>query len=526
MASCCFSDVPHLERIRRLKFEQMLTTLSASFVNINSSEVDYSIERGLEMMVGFLGIDRAAIVEFTEDLIMLNWTHSAGITIEKRTCDFTISDKHRWFTRRLKEGVVINIPHINALPDEATQEKRFWALAGIKSNLTIPLTIGESRIGGVTLSSFQKEYYWSDDLIQRIKFIGEVFANALTRKRSEMKLKMAVVEIRKLKEKLEQENACLKKRIEIKPDKKRIIGKSNAIKKVLGLIAQVAATNATVLIQGETGTGKELIAQAIHDSSKRSRREMVAVNCAALPSSLLEAELFGREKGSYTGALSRKIGRFEIANGTTIFLDEIGELPLKLQAKILRVLQEGKFERLGSTTTLYTDVRVIAATNRELIEEVASNRFREDLYYRLNIFPIFAPPLRDRQTDIPLLVWAFVQEFLESMGKRIEHIPSQMMEDLKHYAWPGNVRELRNVIERAMILSSGLALRVEMPKTMSNHQEQSRSLEDIESRHITHVLQTTHWRIRGKNGAAAILGLIPTTLDSRIKKLGIQKNMR
>jgi transcriptional regulator with GAF, ATPase, and Fis domain len=286
----------------------------------------------------------------------------------------------------------------------------------------------------------------------------------------------------------------------------------------------VAATDSTVLILGETGTGKELLAHAIHNLSSRKEKQMVTVNCSALPGSLIESELFGREKGAYTSALTKRLGRFEIADGSTIFLDEISELPLELQTKLLRVLEDGRFERLGRSDSIKVDVRVVAATNRDLTKEVSQGRFREDLYYRLNVFPLTVPPLRERRGDIPLLVWTFVKEHSERMGKTIESIPRKSMEALQRYLWPGNVRELKNIIERAVILSKGPDLLIEVPPIVDSERQHSKmTLEELEKRHITNVLETTGWRVRGKNGAAEILGLKPTTLDFRIKKLGIPR---
>jgi transcriptional regulator with GAF, ATPase, and Fis domain len=275
---------------------------------------------------------------------------------------------------------------------------------------------------------------------------------------------------------------------------------------------------------GETGTGKELLARAIHRMSLRKDRPLVTVNCASLPPTLIESELFGREKGAYTGALTRMVGRFELADGATIFLDEVGELPLDLQAKLLRVLEEGKFERLGSTTSLHTDVRIIAATNRDIEQEVKAGKFRRDLFYRLNVFPIVIPPLRKRLEDIPFLVQAFVKEFQKRMGKEIERIPEKTMQALQSYSWPGNVRELRNVIERAVILSKGKTLDVQVPKRASSETDATGTLEDMERRHIVAVLEKTGWRVAGHGSAAEILGLKRTTLQSKMKKLGIKRS--
>jgi transcriptional regulator with GAF, ATPase, and Fis domain len=287
----------------------------------------------------------------------------------------------------------------------------------------------------------------------------------------------------------------------------------------------VAPTDATILLLGETGTGKEVLADAIHGLSQYGHRPMVKVNCAALPASLIEAELFGREKGAYTGALARQMGRFELADGSTIFLDEIGELPLELQIKLLRVLQDRRFERVGSTRTIQVKVRVIAATNRDLARAVAEGSFREDLYYRLNVFPVAVPPLRKRPEDIPLLAWEFVRELGESMGKPIEHIAEGSMAALCAYPWPGNVRELRNAIERAMILARGSTLHIALDPspTRAPTLESDGSLEAIERNHVRRVLEQTAWRIRGPGGAADRLAVKPTTLESLMKRLGLRR---
>ena len=296
------------------------------------------------------------------------------------------------------------------------------------------------------------------------------------------------------------------------------------MKKVLSQAEQVAQTDSTVLLLGETGTGKELLARAIHSMSLRKDRPLVTVNCASLPPTLIESELFGREKGAYTGAMTKMIGRFEIADGSTLFLDEIGELPLELQSKLLRVLEEGNFERLGSTKPLHVNVRIIAATNRDIEQEVKDGKFRRDLFYRLNVFPIVIPPLRERPEDIPLLVRAVVKEFQKRMGKEIESIPKKTMQALQSYSWPGNVRELRNLIEHAMILSKGKTLDVHVPKRASSETDATGNLEDMERMHIVAVLEKTGWRIAGQGGAAEVLGLKRTTLQAKMKKLGIKRS--
>ena len=323
---------------------------------------------------------------------------------------------------------------------------------------------------------------------------------------------------------LQAESEYLKEEILVEGRFADIVGQSIRLKKVFEQIEQVSATDSIVLIAGETGTGKELVARAIHGLSRRKDRLMVKVDCSSLPSSLIESELFGREKGAYTGALTKQIGRFELANGSTLFLDEIGELPLELQAKLLRVVQEGQFERLGSPKTLSVDVRLIAATNRDLAERVKEGLFRQDLYFRLNVFPIHVPPLRDRLEDIPLLTWRFVRELERKMGKKIESIPKKTMEMLHRYSWPGNVRELRNTIEQALIVTSGSQLYLQMPE--AREATLLPTLEAIEQRHILAVLEQTRWRVKGAGGAAELLGMKPTTLYTMMQRLGIPSRHR
>ncbi|MCX5869595.1 MAG: sigma-54 dependent transcriptional regulator [Deltaproteobacteria bacterium] len=336
----------------------------------------------------------------------------------------------------------------------------------------------------------------------------------------------ALAETIQLKEQLEVERAYLQEEIKLEYNHQNIVGQSDSLKYVLYKVEQIAVSDTTVLILGETGTGKELAARAIHDLSLRKNRTLVKVNCASLSANLIESELFGHEKGAFTGSLSRHLGRFEVANGATLFLDEIGELPMELQAKLLRVLQEGEFERLGSSHTIKVDTRIVAATNRNLEEEVRKGRFREDLWYRLNIFPITMPPLRERMDDIPLLVDSFVKKISRRLGKTIEIIPVTVMEALQNYHWPGNVRELENVLERAVINSSGPKLRLvdELKKPFKDLYTSPKTLEAVERDYILRVLEQTKWKVSGKDSAAEILGLDRSTLRARMGKLNIQKS--
>jgi formate hydrogenlyase transcriptional activator len=346
------------------------------------------------------------------------------------------------------------------------------------------------------------------------------------RKKAEESLRETLKEVKQLKDQFREENIYLKEEIVLIHSHKDIVGNSEAIRTVLKQIEQVAPTDSTVLIQGETGTGKELLAHAIHNQSSRKGQLMIKVNCAALPPTLIESELFGREKGAFTGALSKQIGRFELADASTIFLDEIDALQLELQAKLLRVLESGKFERLGSPRTVKVNVRIISATNRHLATFVSEGGFREDLYYRLNVFQVTVPPLRERREDILPLVWSFVQEFSKRMGKRIESIPQRDVEALQAYPWPGNVRELRNVTERAMIITTGPVLHLDVPKITQSGADKPVTLEKAEQRHIIQALNTTGWQVSGKDGAAELLGINPKTLESMMQRLGIQRSMK
>ena len=345
------------------------------------------------------------------------------------------------------------------------------------------------------------------------------------RKQAELDLREALSEIKELKDKLEVERAYLQEEIKSQYNHENIIGQSNALNYIFYKVEQIAPTDTTVLILGETGTGKELVARAIHGLSPRKDRALVKVNCATLPANLIESELFGHEKGAFTGAHARQLGRFEVADGATLFLDEIGELPLELQPKLLRVIQDGEFERLGSSGTIKVDVRVIAATNRNLEEEVRRGQFRNDLWYRLNIFPITMPPLRDRLDDIPLLVDFYVKKISKRIGKSIEIIPTSVMNALQNYHWPGNVRELENVLERAVINSSGPKLHLvdELKKPYKDLTRAQKTLDEVERDYIFQVLEETRWKVSGKNGASEILGLDRSTLRARMRKLGIVK---
>jgi formate hydrogenlyase transcriptional activator len=391
---------------------------------------------------------------------------------------------------------------------------------GIRALCCVPLVVRDLALGTLEIGSLEPDTFTPaavaviDEVARQVAM---AVANAL-----------AFREIAQLKNKLAEEHLYLESDIRAEHPFQEIIGQSGALRGALQQVEIVAPTDSTVLVLGETGTGKELIARAIHDRSSRPERTFVKINCAAIPSGLLESELFGHERGAFTGAVAQKLGRFEVANGGTLFLDEVGEIPLELQPKLLRVLQEQEFERLGSTRTIKVDVRLVAATNRDLARMVEERRFRDDLYYRLNVFPIHVPPLRERPEDIEPLARHFVQRFARRMQRRIEVIPTETMDAMRRYPWPGNVRELENLIERAVILSPGPLLSVPLAHLARRtgpmaRDDRASTLEGIERAHVTRVLEETNWTLGGPRGAAARLGMKRTTLQSFMKRLAIAR---
>ena len=637
----------------RLRFETVLTELSARFVNLPPERVDEEIEEALRRLVGVLRVDRTALGRLTEDGGDFVVTHSFALPgVVAFPLIPSLATMAPLLSRTLLNGQPFVMARLADLPAEGEVDRQLFASLHIRSGMVVPLMIGGRVTGGLGCSLAHEERAWPEPVARGLRLIADVFANALARQEAdrtlreseehmrlaaaaaniglwvwdiprdaiwasnrarelhgvhsdepidfqrfmvcvhpedrvrvnasvqsalrhggeyreeyrvvsadggvrwlqaigscrldrrgqparlmgasldltdrreqEARLRTALEDVRRLQAQLQQENFYLQQEMKSSQGHGRIIGQSPAILRVLTQVAQVAPTASSVLLLGETGTGKELFATAIHDGSPRRDRAMVRVNCAAIPAALIESELFGREKGAYTGALARQIGRFELAQGSTLFLDEISELPPESQGKLLRVLQEREIERLGSPKRIPVDVRVIAATNRDLARAVAEGRFREDLYYRLNVFPITVPPLRARREDLPLLVWAFVEEFSKAMGKPIEAVSKSSLRALHAYEWPGNVRELRNVIERAMILASGPTLRIEPPGAGATPVARGLvTLAEVERDHIRRVLESTGGRIRGAGGAAAFLGLKPTTLESRMARLGLRRH--
>jgi PAS domain S-box-containing protein len=705
---CISRDITERKRVEealeyRVRFGNLISSLSTHFINLASDEIDEGINYALKAIGEFAEVDRSYIFLYRDRGRIVDNTHewcAPGVEPQIHRLKGQLVDDFPWLMGKLKRGEVVHVPRVSDLPPEASAEKKEFEFQEIRSLVIVSLVFGGAPIGFLGFDSVRTEKTWSEDTIELLKIVGEMFANALERKRTEEALKEsfaqlskktryesivsavgrsihqtinlqdvldnavdainenmdqadiveiyliegdeavlkahkgytdeyieragripypkgfiwktalnletiycpdteqdtvigpaggeagiksylsmpirfegqifgviginsfkensfneeeqkllntvrhqieiaiknakqaealkeALSEVERLKNRLQAENVYLREEIRTEHNFEEIIGESQALKNVLRKVEQVAPTDATVLIQGETGTGKELVAHAIHNLSPRKDRPLIKVNCGAISPGLVESELFGHEKGAFTGAIQRRVGRFELANDSTIFLDEVGELPQDTQVKLLRVLQEGEFERVGGSQTIKVNVRVIAATNRDLKKAVEEGNFRPDLYYRLNVFPILIPPLRERKDDVELLVSYFTAKYSTKLGKKVEVIPKKTMDALLSYHWPGNARELENVIERAVILAHGNTLQVEdLIDVRPDTDSQGLNLETLEHMERSHILQAlakTNWVIDGKRGAAMILGINPGTLRSRMRKLGIKK---
>jgi formate hydrogenlyase transcriptional activator len=414
---------------------------------------------------------------------------------------------------------------VHALSPALVEHLREIALRSIA---VMPVKIGGELTCALALESVRDFHAWPEPLVERLRLVAAIVGSCLYRRRQDMELRQSRTDLARLTAQLEREREPFETKPETPvPDFEEIIGKSAVLRAALSRVHEVAPTSSSVLLLGETGTGKELVARAIHAHGPRRTSPLVIVNCAALPPTLIESELFGHARGAFTGAVTTRQGRFELAHRGTLFLDEIGDLPLELQTKLLRVLQEGAFERLGSSNTQRVDVRIIAATHRDLAKAVAEGTFRDDLYYRLSVFPIRLPPLRERREDIPDLVWFIIHKRQRAMNRWIKRVPEAVMEQLQAYSWPGNVRELENVIERALIHSTGDALRLlddRLERVEGAPAQDDTRLTAVERTHIEEVLRACRWRINGPGNAAERLGLHPNTLRFRMKKLGIVRD--
>jgi formate hydrogenlyase transcriptional activator len=505
----------------QLEFERFVAELSFQFINLPGDQVAEAIKTGLGRICQQLGIDRSTFYKIDEEGSLTDPISWSAEGISPLNAQLPARSMFPWTSERILAG---EVPAFSAIADiPAPTDRASYQAVETKSALTVPLSVNGRVVGALGFSTVRAERPWPAEVRHRLTVIGSVFGQVLARQQRDQAMQTAAREMQRLRDRLQVENVYLRREERERAGLTRIVGQSSAVRGVLDQIQQVAPTDSTVLLLGETGTGKELFATQIHELGRRHERAMVRVNCAAIPVTLIESELFGREKGAFTGALARQEGRFELANHSTIFLDEIGDLPADVQVKLLRVLEERTIERLGSPRPIPVDTRIIAATHRNLEQRVAEGTFREDLYYRLNLFPIHVPPLRERVEDIPLLVWRFVEEFSKAFGKRIDSIDRETMSALQHYSWPGNIRELRNVVERAMIVATGRRLTVTPPHSSAASGNRSPRLVDIEREHIRGVLESTGWRIRGTGGAADRLGLKPTTLETRMSKLGLTR---
>ena len=503
------------------EFEQLIASLSIQFINVPADEVGNVIRGALQRIGESLDLDRCTFYRIQFDGLLFDPIGWARSPFPPAPSPIAGSERFPWALEIVRSGRPVVFSSLEEVPNPVDRDS--YRAIGVQSALTVPLAVGGQIIGAVGFNRLRAPRAWTSESIHRLQVLASTFASVLARRQSEQALAHALEKVQRLSDQLQQENTYLRGEVRERLGSGQIVGESAAIRRVMELIAQVADTDSTVLLLGETGTGKELFATEIHQRSNRQGRAMVRVNCSAIPATLIESELFGREKGAYTGAVARQIGRFELADQSTLFLDEIGDLPPEVQVKLLRVLEDRQIERLGSPKPIRVNTRIIAATHRDLEQGVASGIFRQDLFYRLNVFPISIPPLRERAEDIPLLVWRFVAEFSKALGKPIEDISPENMAALQRYSWPGNIRELRNVVERAMIAASGTHLTINIPASTSAAARVSTRLRDVETEHIRGVLESSGWRIRGTGGAAERLGLKPTTLETRLIKLGLRR---
>jgi transcriptional regulator with GAF, ATPase, and Fis domain len=517
-----------------MRFDRLLSEISATYINMPAKDMVRFIQKDLGRLGALLGVERCIFYlagkkrgTYQIDDRFNWWLEEDREHIKKLRIwlkeNPNYIDNYQYCFERWNRGEVVRFSKLDDLPPEAEKLKQIHKKFGTRSWLSVPISVGGAIVGALVVATTRTHQIWPDELIPRIRLFGEIFANAINRKEHEASLQRALTQINRLKQQVEADYVYLRDELTLEHNFEEIIGQSDALKNVLFKVEQVAPTDVNVLILGETGTGKELIARAIHHAGKRSGRPLIKVNCAALTPNLIESELFGHEKGAFTGADKQRIGRFELADGASLFLDEIGELPLELQPKLLRVLQEGEFERLGGSRTLKVDVRIIAATNRNLENEVERGRFRSDLWYRLNSFPISIPPLRDRLEDIPLFVTHFVSQYSVKIGKRFDKIPKKIIQKLNRYCWPGNIRELDNIISRAVITSEEGNLQISIPDSPQPKSTDQKTYKEMERIFILQAMEDSGWKVEGRNGAAHKLGLKPSTLRNKMKRLQISR---
>lgn len=515
----------------RRDFQEFVAGISSRLISVNDDNPDAALVDCMREACAFLVADRARIF----------WYDSKSMTIEleyywNQNNDAPLHSVSMqtfpWIASRLLSGEAVRLSSKEDMPPEADADVKTMRDLGLTSIVAAPLMVTADSLGVMAFGNISDDRDWSVQDMADIQVIADLFAGIVGRINNRKALNVALVELHDAKERLEAENIYLRQEISTSHGFDEIRGESPQLRKCLHQVQQVAGTTTSVLIQGETGTGKELIARAIHERSLRKDRPLVKVNCAALPANLIESELFGHEKGAFTGAHSRKRGRFDLAHKGTLFLDEIGDFPLDLQGKLLRVIQEGEFQRLGGTDNIEVDVRLIAATNRDLQQAVDRGEFRADLYYRINTFPIYLPKLIEREGDIPILAEHIVKKQAALLGKDVSAISATMMEHLQTYSWPGNIRELESVIQRALISSDGPVLESSEPVATLTKEEKPVSssarsgavdLSAAERLHIEEVLGQARWVIGGAEGAAQKLGIPPSTLRSKMKKLGIHR---
>jgi transcriptional regulator with GAF, ATPase, and Fis domain len=505
----------------QLAFERFVAELSCQFINLAHDRVTDAIQSGLKRLSELVGLDRGTLYRISPDGVLCNAVSWTAPDLPASSDSAPARERFPGTIERILAGETVAFSTLDEIPTET--DRASYLAEGTRSSVVVPLSADDRVVGVVAFSAVRAARDWPPAVVHRLEVIGDLFGRVLARHQHEEALRATSRDVEHSRDELEAENVYLRREEQQRLGLTRVVGQSAAIRGVLEQIEQVAVTDSTVLLLGETGTGKELFATHIHELGTRHGRAMVRVNCAAIPATLIESELFGREKGAYTGALARQLGRFELADHSTIFLDEIGDLTPEVQLKLLRVLEERTIERLGSPRPIAVDTRIIAATHRNLEQRVAEGTFREDLYYRLNVFSVLVPPLRERMEDIPLLVWRFVEEFSKAFGKRIESIDKDNLAALQQYSWPGNIRELRNVVERAMIVATTRRLSIAAPQSTSGAGRRSAKLLDVEKDHIRSVLESTGWRIRGPGGAADRLGMKPTTLETRMAKLGLKR---